>query len=163
MQTATVRNTGLRTYLLGDAMKPKNPRKGHTLLELLVASTLLAIAIVPGLALMRESMRVDRKIESREMMTTLCISKMEQQLALISADSGWNVSSSSGTFSSEGYPHLHYIVSMTDDSASTTGGGNLMLISTTVWDDENQDGTQQANEPSTVFQTKVAQMTTYQE
>ena len=132
-------------------------------MELLIASTLLAIAIVPALVLMRESMRVDRKIERRELLTTLCVSKMEEQLALLAVDTSWSVSNSTGTYSSDGYPHIHYTVQMTDDSSSVSSGGNLMLISTSTWDDENQDGVQQTSEPVTVFQTKVAQMTTYQE
>ena len=42
-------------------------RRGHTLLEVLVASTLMAITLVPALRLMRDSLSIGRELEALTM------------------------------------------------------------------------------------------------
>ena len=50
-------------------------RGGHTLLELVMAAFVMGLVLVPALVLMRRSMELSRKLDTRNMMTTLAISK----------------------------------------------------------------------------------------
>jgi Tfp pilus assembly protein PilV len=65
-------------------------RRGQSLLELVAATTILAIALVPALKLIGGTIRVGRRTETANMMTTFCTSKLEEQLMKTAAV--WNPS-----------------------------------------------------------------------
>ena len=56
-------------------------RQGTTLLELVAASTVIAVTLVPALRIMRDSLRVSRQLEVREAMATIAMSVLEQESA----------------------------------------------------------------------------------
>lgn len=138
------------------------PRPGHTLLELIVASTILAVTLVPALVLFRDSIFNSQRLEDRELLTTLAVGKMEETLAILSADKTWALTGSNGTFSTIGYPRVRFTTTRTDDSAALTQGGKLMAVVVTVWNDENNDAAQQSSEASLTLRTKVGQLAAYQ-
>ena len=142
---------------------PRTRRRAHTLLELLMASSLMAVTLVPALVLFRDSMQVSHKLEVRELLTTLCASKLEEHLALAAADANWQPLSASGNFSAQGYASLKFQVQRTDTSSELTGGGGLMSVIVTVWDDSDGDNLLDTGEPWTVLASKVAQMASYQD
>jgi len=135
-------------------------RRGHTLLEVLVASALMAIALVPALRLMRSSLRISREIEDRELLTTFCTSKLEEHLAQTSPN--WQTGTYGGDFSAEGYPDLRFEVIRSDSSGDGGIVGQLMAIVATVWNDVNGNGSLDNGEPAVVLASKVAKLASYQ-
>ncbi|MAD80748.1 MAG: hypothetical protein CMJ50_07890 [Planctomycetaceae bacterium] len=136
-------------------------RRGQTLLELVAATTILTIALVPALKMMRAAIRVGSTTETANLMTTFCASKLEEQLMNTAAV--WNPSTVSGDFSAEGYANLRFQVIMSD--AVVDGGivNELMAISSTVWNDLNADGDLDAGEPNVIFASKQASNVSYQQ
>jgi len=139
----------------------KQHRRGQTLLELIAASSLMAVAMVSSLRIMRDSMELGRDIETRSMLTTLAVSKMEQHLAETSAT--WATAISTGTFAAEGYSNFRYTVSRSDLLADGGSPDELMSIDLTVWDDQTADAALGAGEPNVSFRSKIAKMATYQD
>lgn len=129
------------------------------MLELVVASSVIAMALVPALRLMRDSLRVGRELEDATLMSTLCASKLEEHLARTAAD--WVTTTSSGDFSAQGYSHLCYQVIRSDDVADGGIHNALMSITARTWHDVNGDGNWSEGEPSVVFASKLAKSTSY--
>lgn len=135
--------------------------RGQTLLELVVASVLLAATLAPALRLTRDAMRTDREIETAAVLNSYCISEMERHMALGAAD--WSTGTSSGSFASQGYPNLRYEVVRSDNPADGGIESELMAIISTVWQDVDGNGEWDAGEPRVVYATKIAAMSGYQE
>jgi hypothetical protein len=135
-------------------------QSGTTLLELIAAVALSALVIVPATAMMRDGLELSRKAERQGVMTTLCVGKLEQYLALTTA--GFQPAAASGNFGSEGYPELRYTVTADDGAASGGIPGRLMAISATVWYDADGDGALDAGETQVNFSTKTASLVSYQ-
>lgn len=135
-------------------------RRGQTLLELVAATTILTVALVPALRMMRDAIRVGRNTETANLMTTFCTSKLEEQLMRTAAV--WNPSTVAGDFSAEGYSNLKFQVTMSDDAADGGIANQLMAIASTVWDDLNSDGNWNAGEPRVVLASKQARNVSYQ-
>ena len=131
------------------------------MLELVAATTILTIALVPALEMMGDAIRVGRLTETANLMTTFCASKLEEHLMRTAAT--WNPSTATGDFSSEGYSNLRFEVIMSD--AATDGGiaNQLMAIAATVWNDLNSDGDWDAGEPRVVLASKQARNVSYQQ
>ncbi|NQU20724.1 MAG: hypothetical protein HQ567_05525 [Candidatus Nealsonbacteria bacterium] len=125
-----------------------------------MASTLMAVALVPGLRLMRNGLRVGRELENRELLTTFCTSKLEEHLALVSAV--WQTGNYGGDFSAEGYPDLRFAVTRSDSGAAGGIGDQLMAVVATAWNDLDGDGSLDNNEPAVVLGCKVAKLASYQ-
>lgn len=140
---------------------PSQPPRGSTLLEVIVAGTLLAIALVPALRIMRDGLSIGRQLDERDLMVTFCTSTLEEHLALASAD--WQEGAYSGDLSTYGHPELRYSVTKSDDAAGGGIADELMVITATVWCDEDSDGLLDTGEPSIVLASKVAKLSGYQE
>jgi Tfp pilus assembly protein PilE len=134
-------------------------RKGNTLIELVAATTVLAIALVPALRLMRDALAVEEEIEYASAMATLCASQLEQSLAKTSAS--WNTSSESGNYSSIGYARLKYSVTKSDAPANGGLTNQLLAITATVWDDTDSDNALDSGERRVQFSTKLAKLAVY--
>ncbi len=136
-------------------------RRGQTLLELVAATTILTIALVPALKMIRSAIRVGRHTETANLMTTFCVSKLEEQLMRTAAT--WNPSTVTGDFSAEGYAYIRFQVVMSDDAADGGIANQLMAITSTVWEDLNADGDLDAGEPNVIFASKQARNVSYQQ
>ncbi len=136
-------------------------RRGTTLLELVAASTVIAVALVPALRIMRDSLRVSRQLEVREAMATIAMSVLEQEAARVSAQ--WNMQTTThrNPGRSSGYPSI-LAVSTTMDSLKSGGiPGSLAVVNVTAFEDSNRSGSLDADEPSIKFATKIAGLTSY--
>jgi len=138
-----------------------NRRSGQTLLELVAATTILTIALVPALRMIRDAIRVGRNTETANLMATFCTSKLEEQLMRTAA--AWTPGTVSGDFTAEGYGNLRFQVVMSDAVADGGIAGQLMAIAATVWNDLNADGNLDAGEPRVVFASKQARNVSYQQ
>jgi Tfp pilus assembly protein PilE len=147
-------------------MKSRQPqrragRRGTTLLELVAASTVIAITLVPALRIMRDSLRVSRQLEVREAMATIAMSVLEQESARVSGRWIMQTRTHRQPGRDSGYPSV-VAVSTTTDSVATGGiPGSLAVIRVTAFEDTNRTGSLDSNEPSITFATKIAGLTSY--
>jgi hypothetical protein len=135
-------------------------RLGHSLLEVLVAGTLVSVALVPALRLLGGGLAASRQIETREQLITFCTSTLEEHLAGASAD--WRTGTFTGDFSAEGYSNLRFSVRRSDAAGDGGISDYLMAVTATVWDDQDGSGTFDRGELSVVLAGKVAQLPSYQ-
>jgi type II secretory pathway component PulJ len=140
-------------------MSSASARRGHTLVELLAATTLLAVALTPALRIMRDSLEQDRRIETLELLTTFCADKLEEHMAQTAAS--WSVATTTGNFASDGCAQIRFSVACTDDPAAGGITDRLMALTATVWEDANSNATLDSGELSVVFRTKVAKLEGY--
>lgn len=134
-------------------------RRGNTLIELVAATTVLAIALVPALRLMRDALAVEEEVEYASAMATLCAGQLEQALAKTSAS--WNTATESGSYASLGYSRLKYSVTKSDAPASGGLTNQLLAITATVWDDTDNDSVLDVGEKKVQFSTKLAKLAVY--
>ena len=123
------------------------------------ASTIIAIALIPALKLMRASIKVNREAETANLVSTLAVSKLEE--FLVSTASSWSNSNASGHFGSIGHSNLRFEVSRSDLVAEGGIPGDLMSITSTVWEDSNGNGNWDAGEARAVFASKLAHSVSY--
>jgi hypothetical protein len=134
-------------------------RRGQTLLELLAALTLLAATVTPALRILRDALEQTRRIETLELLTTLCVSKLEEHLAIACA--AWSAGAAVGDFSAEGYSQVRFSVASSDQAGSGGIPDRLMSVTATVWEDQNNNAALDAGEPSVVLASKVAKLEGY--
>jgi hypothetical protein len=144
----------------GGTARASGRRRAQSLLEVVAAATIIAVALVPALRMMRDSLRVSRDIETAELMTTLAVSKLEEQMALSSAT--WNLATSTGEYASLGRNDLRFNVTKSDAEAAGGVPDALMVLTVTVWNDENGNAGKEANEPGVTFATKISKLLGYQ-
>ncbi len=135
-------------------------RPGQTLLELIAATTILTLALVPALRMMRDAIRVGRDTETANLMATFCASRLEQQLMRTAG--AWSPGTVTGDFSAEGYAAIRYRVVMSDAAADGGIANQLMSLVATVWHDENGNGNLDVGEPRVVLASKQARNVSYQ-
>ena len=142
-------------------------RGGQSLLELVAATTIIAIALVPALRMMRDSLRIGRETETANLMATLSASRLEEYLLLsagqwgdIPVGNNWNTTTVSGNYSADGYPNLKFTVVRTDAAPSGIAA-QLLSITATVWNDLDNDNVLDAGEPRSVFATKLSRNVAY--
>lgn len=131
----------------------RRPR-GFTFVELIAATAILAICIVPATKYLADSMTLRRHLEEERVLVMLAIQTVEEQMAVING--GFTTTQESGTFASQGLPEIAYEVVRSDGSA---GGGIpdlLMAISVRVWSDENGNLVHESNEAVVELHTKMA-------
>jgi len=134
-------------------------RRGNTLVELVAATTVLAIALVPALRLMRDALAVEEDIEYAAAMSTLCVARLEQSLASTAAS--WNTTTESGSYSTLGYSRLKYSVTKSDAPANGGLTNQLLAITATVWDDVDSDNVLDTGEKRVQFSSKLAKLAMY--
>ncbi len=93
-------------------------RHGQTMLELVAATTIISLALTPALRLTRSSLMNIDTLEKSELSVSLCVSKLEEQMALTAAT--WDLTGSAGDYSSIGHPELRFISTISD--AENAGG-----------------------------------------
>jgi len=139
----------------------KRRRLGTSLLELMLATSLTAMALVPALRLIKQGLKISGELETRHLTTTYCISKLEEQLCVAAAT--WSSATLNGNFSADGYSQLRYRVISSDTAPSGGIPDQLMAVSVVVWEDTDSDSNPDSTELQTTMSSKIAKMTTYQD
>ena len=134
-------------------------RRGNTLIELVAATTVLAIALVPALRLTRDALAVEGDLEYATAMSTLCVNQLEQSLSKTAAS--WNTATESGSYATLGYPRLKYSVTKSDAPASGGLTNQLLAMTATVWEDVDGDSILDSGEKKVQFSTKLAKLAVY--
>ncbi len=116
-------------------MSLQRVRRGFTLVEVIAATAILAICIVPATKYLADSMTLRRELERERTLVILAIQTIEEQMAVINA--GFTTAQQTGTFASQGFPEIAYEIVRTDQA--TDGGipGLLMTIAVSIWSDDN--------------------------
>ena len=130
-------------------------RSGQSLLELIAATTIVAITLVPALKLMRDSIRIGRQTETANILATFSMSKLEEHLARTAAN--WNTTTDSGAIPN--YNGLRFQVTKVDEGF----GSGLMRITSVAYEDANGSGTWDNGERNSVFVCKVAKNVAYEQ
>lgn len=131
----------------------KHHRRASALLDVVAASLVTAMVIVPSVNIMRRSMDVNNRVLLREEMTTRCGSLLEQQMADVSASfRSRKYNGRMNVFSEQ----LGYQVIQSDQSDFGGIPGQLMGISVTVWHDANRNRRLNSKETKYSLYTKVA-------
>ncbi|MBC8352933.1 MAG: prepilin-type N-terminal cleavage/methylation domain-containing protein [Planctomycetes bacterium] len=130
-------------------------RAGQSLLELIAATTIIAIVLVPALKLMRDSIRIGRQTETANILATFSMSKLEEHFALTAAD--WDTATDSGPIPN--YAGLRFLVTKVDEGF----GSGLMRITSTAYEDANNNDIFDSGERSAVFVGKVARNAAYEQ
>ena len=132
---------------------------GHTLLELIMATAIVAATLVPALSLLRDGMALSREVDRRNLMATYCVATLEEHLAIVGAS--WSTGNASGDFTADGYPNLRFTVQRSDQPSDGGIANRLMSVIVTVYDDLDQNDVLGADEPRIVFRSKMARLATY--
>ena len=140
--------------------RAKRSSAAHTLLELIMATSIIAATLVPALRLMRDGMSQSRELDRRNMMTNYCVSKLEEQLAVVASQ--WSRGNGSGDFANDSHPDIRFLAQRSDDAVDGGITDRLMSIIVTVYDDADQDDTLDTPERRVVFRTKIARLATYE-
>lgn len=144
------------------ATRPGGQRRdGVSLLELIAASTIIAMTLVPSLRLMCDSLRISRQLEVRQCLATAAMSALEHQSQQVAA--GWQMTSgidwSYGQLA--GYPEV--VISFETSDTPSRGGmrDSLAVVSVAAFEDGNGNSRQDADESAVTFSTKVAKLQSY--
>lgn len=129
------------------------------MLEVVLAASICITAIVPALAMLRDGMALADSIDTRHLLLTYGVSKMEEQLAIVGAS--WTTGTLTGNFASDGQSSIRYSVTRSD--AVVDGGvvGKLMVVTVTTYRDDNANNAMDTTEPRTTMKTKVAKLVSY--
>ena len=129
------------------------------MLEVVLASSICLTALVPALAMLRDGIALGDIIDTRHLLLTYSVSKMEEQLAVIGAT--WPTGAITGNFASDGQSTIRYSVTRSD--AAVDGGivGKLMVVTVTTYSDDNGNSAMDASEARTTMTTKVAKLVSY--
>ena len=146
----------MRSRNIGRRSQPQ----GFSLLEVAMASTLTAIALVGALAMLRDGMAASETIDNRYLLTNYAVSKLEEQMAVVAAS--WTTGASVGDFAADGHADLRFQVTRSD--AVLDGGlvDRLMHIQVTTYVDADGDDALDASEKNCTFRTKVGKFINYE-
>lgn len=134
-------------------------RPAYSMIEVVLASAICLTALVPALAVLRDGMTLGDIIDTRHLLLTYSVSKMEEQLAVVAAS--WTTGTATGNFASDGQSSIRYTVTRSD--AVVDGGvvGKLMAVTVTTYSDDNGNSAMDASEARTTMTTKIAKLTSY--
>jgi hypothetical protein len=132
---------------------------GYSMLEVVLASSICLTALVPALAMLRDGIALGDIIDTRHLLLTYSVSKMEEQVAIVGAT--WATGTVTGNFASDGQSSIRYSVTRSD--AVVDGGvvGKLMVVTVTTFSDDNGNNTMDSTEARTTMTTKVAKLVSY--
>ncbi len=136
-------------------------RTGQTMLELIAATVIISVALVPAMKVTRKCIFSTAELEQAEARLTLCTGKLEEQLAATVAT--WDLTSLSGTLTAPGGAEVHYTVTKSDSIAAGGIPDALAAIEVVVWDDVDGDRVLGSGEHSVKLATKVAKLVSYEE
>ena len=139
----------------------KKPNNAYSLLEVVIATFLMALAIIPAMNFMASAIHAGQELETWNHMNLLAVGKLEEQLSIAAAD--FLEGTDSGTFTDPGLSGIRYVA--TRSTAEANGGitDRLMVLTVTVWNDENGNSAVDSGEAQVSYATKLASMTLYQD
>ncbi len=129
------------------------------MLELVAATTIISIALVPALKLMRGNLMNLDNLERNEQLVTLCASVLEKELAITAAT--WSLDSRSGSIGGA-TPQIRYAITKSDSVSDGGRPGELAIVDVTVWHDSDGGNDLDSGEPRTRFSTKLAKVISYE-
>lgn len=134
-----------------------------SLLEVMLASALCVVALVPALAIIRDGISLAEQIDTRHQLLLYGVSKLEEQMAVVAAlDTAWpGTAPSPGNFAAEGHPNIRYVVTWSDNPANGGLTDRLMNVTVTTYYDEDGDASQDAAEPSVTLTSKTSKLASY--
>ncbi|QDT11428.1 hypothetical protein K239x_34250 [Planctomycetes bacterium K23_9] len=130
------------------------------MLELIAATTIITIALVPALRLTRDGVARSEELENAEMRLALCTSKLEEEMARTAAS--WNLTTQVGDFGDRGWGQLRFMVAKSDAIADGGIPDSLATIDVVVWHDEDAGNDLDSNERQTRLTTKLAKLISYE-
>lgn len=141
-------------------MLRRRARKAYSLLEVVLAGGICASALVPALAFMRDGLTLADAIDARHLMLMYGVSKMEEQLAIVSAS--WTEGTENGDFAADGHANIRYSLSRSDAPASGGISNRLMNVSVTTYCDDDGDDAMDPSEMRTILTTKIGKSASYE-
>jgi hypothetical protein len=141
-------------------MRRRRTRNAYSLLEVVMASTICATALVPALAFMRDGLTLAGTIDTKHMLLTYGVSKLEEQLAIVAAT--WTEGNLSGDFAADGHANIRYTVTRSDAPASGGIDNRLMSVTVTTFSDDDGDDAMDATEARLTFTTKISKLVNYE-
>jgi hypothetical protein len=135
-------------------------RDAFSLLEMAMAATLVAGALVPSMSVMRDAMAKSRELGRRNLLSNYAASVLESQAATIMTN--WTNGTATGDFTADGHSSIRYSAVRSDAPADGGMANQLMHIQVTIFDDTDADGTLDSNELSVLYRTKLANLQSYQ-
>src|SRR5215213_8326581 len=87
-------------------------RHGYSMLEVVLASSICLTALVPALAMLRDGIALGDIIDTRHLLLTYSVSKLEEQVAIVGAT--WVTGTIAGNFASDGQSSIRYSVTRSD-------------------------------------------------
>ncbi|MFN3152379.1 hypothetical protein [Bremerella sp.] len=139
----------------------KKSNNAYSLLEVVIATFLMGLAIIPAMNFMTSAIHARQELETWNQMNLLAVSKLEEQLSIAAAD--FLEGSDSGTFSNPGLNGIRYTATRTTSAVDGGITDQLMVLTVTVWDDENGNSSVDSDEPQVSYATKLASMALYQD
>lgn len=139
----------------------KKSSNAYSLLEVVIATFLMGLAIIPAMNFMTSAIHSGQELETWNKMNLLAVSKLEEQLAIAAAK--FLEGSDSGTFSDPGLDTIRYNATRTTSAASGGIADQLMVLTVTVWNDENGNAAVDSGEAQVSYATKLARMALYQD
>jgi hypothetical protein len=125
-----------------------------------MASAICATALVPALALMRDGVTLANTIDTRHMLLTYAVSKMEERLAI--AGAVWSEGTISGDFAADGHANIRFTVVTSDAPASGGIDNRLMNVAVTAYSDDDGNDVMNAAEDRITVTTKVGKLMSYE-
>jgi hypothetical protein len=141
-------------------MRRRRAANAYSLLEVVMASTICVSALVPALAFMRDGMTLATTIDTKHMLLTYGVSKMEEQLAIVAAN--WTEGATSGDFAADGHANIRFTATCSDAPASGGIDNRLMNVSVTTYSDDDGDDTMDAAEARITVTTKISKLVNYE-
>lgn len=134
--------------------------KAYSLLEVVLAASICATALVPALAVLRDGITLADTMDKRHLLLIYGVSKMEERLPIIAAT--WAESTMTGDFAADGHANVRFTITSSDEVASGGIVNRLMNVSLTTYSDDDGDDTMDAGEMRTTFTTKIGKTVTYE-
>jgi type II secretory pathway pseudopilin PulG len=134
-------------------------RGAFSLLEMILATALVAGTLAPALAVMRNAMATSRETTKRLLLANYAVEILEYSQGI--SMQTWSPTTASGNMASDGYSNIRYTITWSDAPANGGVTGKLMHVQVVVYDDANANSALDSTELAVRFRTKVAKLATY--
>ena len=144
--------------------RPRRRRSGLTLLEVLAASVVIALALAPALRVTRTALLTADRTDRQERCLTVANDRLEYLMARVAADWDATVTGAAATQAAAvpGYPGLRFTETASDAAPHDGLPGRLATVAVAAWYDDDGDATLDAGEPQARLATQVARLTAYE-